>query len=127
MTVVVAIVIAVVESTGNTGFMAMAAVAVCLLLAGLQWWRASRKQPLPDLDLSAESLTNQDVINLRHAGLGEGIIFEKIKSTPCTFRLGTADLIALKRAGISDTLISAMLQTTDASPGFIAWLEPPQV
>jgi hypothetical protein len=57
-----------------------------------------------------EPLTNEDVIRLNKAGLGESVIIEKMKATPCAYKLGTADLVALKLAGISDTLISAMLE-----------------
>ena len=57
-----------------------------------------------------EPLTNEDVIRLNRAGLGDSVIIEKMEATPCAYKLGTADLVALKGAGISDTLISAMLK-----------------
>jgi hypothetical protein len=57
-----------------------------------------------------EPLTNEDVIRLNKAGLGDSVIVEKMKATPCAYKLGTTDLVALKRAGISDQLISAMLK-----------------
>jgi hypothetical protein len=57
-----------------------------------------------------EPLTNEDVIRLNKAGLGDSVIIEKMKATPRAYKLGTADLVTLKRAGISDQLISAMLK-----------------
>lgn len=54
-------------------------------------------------------LTNDSVIKLVKAGMGDDVIVNMINSQPATFTLGTDDLIALKSGGASDKVISAML------------------
>jgi hypothetical protein len=54
-------------------------------------------------------LTNADVMKMQQAGLGEELILSRIQSSPAAFELGTDDLIALKKAGLSDRALSAML------------------
>ena len=58
----------------------------------------------------SDSMTNEDVLRLRAAGMGDKLIAGKIASGPCAFRLSTADLVTLKNAGVSDDLISAMMR-----------------
>ena len=55
-------------------------------------------------------LTNADIIKLKDAGFGEQLIIDKIKNSSGDYRLDTDDLLALKKAGISDTVMSAMMQ-----------------
>ena len=57
-----------------------------------------------------EILTNELVIKLVAAGLSEGVIVEKIQASPSRFDLGTDNLIALKRAGVPDAVIQAMVR-----------------
>ncbi len=54
-------------------------------------------------------LTNMDILALRAAGLGDDVIIQKIKSSPGRYALGVDDLTALKKAGLPDAIISAML------------------
>lgn len=56
-----------------------------------------------------EILNNDGVIQLKQLGLGEGVIVDKIKTSPCQFDLSLNGLKQLKAADISDTIISAML------------------
>lgn len=55
-----------------------------------------------------ETLTNASVISLHKAGLEDEIILAKIESSQCKFDLTTNGLIALKNAGLSKVVISAM-------------------
>src|SRR5437868_14077748 len=64
---------------------------------------------------AAEVLTQQDVIKLLELKIPEQTIVEKVKSSGTSFVLGTADIDRLKKAGASDTLISAM-QSSSAVP-----------
>jgi hypothetical protein len=62
--------------------------------------------------LLAETLNNDAVVAMVGAGLGEETVIAKIKNSPNTFNLETANLIALKKQGISDAVIAAMLDAS---------------
>lgn len=57
----------------------------------------------------AETLNNQSVIELVKVGLGEEAIIAKIESSSNQFQVTTADLVALKRAGVPSNVIAAMI------------------
>jgi hypothetical protein len=57
-------------------------------------------------------LSNEDVIALKNAGLGDDVIVSKVRSSRGAYKLGTTDLVQLKQAGVPDTVIAAMLDTT---------------
>lgn len=61
---------------------------------------------------SADTITNQTIIQLHKAGLSGAILKSKIESSPTSFDLSVDGLIALKKAGISDEVIQAMLTKT---------------
>jgi hypothetical protein len=75
-------------------------VTTLLLLAGL-WWQ----QPPPP----EAALTNADVVELVRSGLAEGTITRLIETRRHSFDVSVPDLIALKRAGVSDQVIRLML------------------
>jgi hypothetical protein len=56
-----------------------------------------------------ETLTNEEVISLSKAGLNNSIIVDKIRTSKSKFDLSTDALIKLKKAGISDDIVGAML------------------
>ncbi len=56
-----------------------------------------------------ESLSNDSVIKLIKAGLSEDLIVTTINSSPGKYNTSTNSLIALKRAGAGDKVISAMI------------------
>lgn len=62
-----------------------------------------------------EVLTNDTVVALAGAGLGEQTIVAKVKASPSTFDTSAAKLIALKRQGISDAVIAAMVEASSRS------------
>ena len=57
-----------------------------------------------------EAMTNEEVISLAKAGLSPSIIVGKIRSGKTNFDLSTDSLIKLKQAGVSDDIVSAMLE-----------------
>jgi hypothetical protein len=59
--------------------------------------------------VSGPALTNNDILKLKHAGLSDEIIVQKIKASPGSYKLSTDDLTGLKHAGLSDAVIGAML------------------
>jgi hypothetical protein len=65
----------------------------------------------PATKLTGTALTNADVIALKAADMADQVVIDKIHSSPANFKLETADLVELKKAAISDAVISAMLET----------------
>jgi hypothetical protein len=78
--------------------------------------QALRSTPAPDSTKSTnmsqpeKPMTNSDVIKLSEAGITEDLIISKIKSTAAAFTLDPDSLIALKKANISEKVISSMLE-----------------
>lgn len=64
---------------------------------------------------SAEVLNNDAVLSLLKAGLGEDVVLEKMKQSRCVFSLSAPDLAQLKQGGVSDRIITAMLQNQSGS------------
>lgn len=56
-----------------------------------------------------EILTNQQVIDMVVAGLSETVVLQKIQTSQGQFSTTTTDLIALKKAGVPDAIIAAMV------------------
>jgi hypothetical protein len=61
-----------------------------------------------------ETLTNSTIVALTKAGLGSNVIMQKINSSRCNFKTSTDDLIALKKAGISDEVIRLMIEVANS-------------
>ena len=57
-----------------------------------------------------EVMTNEEVISLSKAGLSPSIIVGKIRSGKTNFDLSTDSLIKLKQAGVSDDIVTVMLE-----------------
>ena len=49
---------------------------------------------------------------LKEAGLSDQLVADKIKSSPAKYSLETEDLLALKKAGMTDAIVSAMLEAS---------------
>jgi hypothetical protein len=60
------------------------------------------------------AMTNQDVIRLAQAKIGDEIIIEKIRTSPVKFDLSTDGLLQLKNAGVSERVLKAMMNPTAA-------------
>ena len=57
-----------------------------------------------------QALNNAAILKLKTAGLGDDVIISTITNSPGHYSTSTDDLIALKKAGVSDRVMSAMLQ-----------------
>src|SRR5439155_25610356 len=55
-------------------------------------------------------LTNDDVVEMVKAGFEESTVVKLIQSSDTSFDTSVSALIALKKAGVSEQVISAMLQ-----------------
>ena len=59
---------------------------------------------------SSSKLTNADVVSLKNAGFGDDLIIAKIQSSVASFTVDANDLLELKKRGVSDAIITAMLK-----------------
>lgn len=66
---------------------------------------------------AAEVLTNDDIVTMVKAGLGEDLIMSKIKTSRNHFDLSTGSILKLKSEGVSEKIIKTMIET---SPAFVA-------
>ena len=57
-----------------------------------------------------ETLTNIEIVEMTKAGLGRDLILSKIKSSSPKFDVSVNGLIVLKKAGVDDEVISAMME-----------------
>ena len=80
----------------------------------------------PPAPTPASSLTVDGVVSMLDAGLSDNVILMKIRSSGATFDLSTDDLIRLKKAKASDTVMKAMMEAKPTAPpsGAVA---PPQL
>lgn len=58
-----------------------------------------------------ERLTNDIIIEMTKAGLGENVVINKIRISEPSFDLSTKAIIKLKENGINDKIINAMIET----------------
>lgn len=79
--------------------------AVLLLLVALGS-SVARSQDSP----KTSPLTNKDITTMASAGLPPGVIVAKIKSSDTDFDTSPASLAELKKAGVSDDVILAMVE-----------------
>ena len=66
--------------------------------------------PAPVAQSATKSMTNMDIIALKDAGVSDELLVSKIRNSAGEYRLDTEDLIALKRAKVSETVIQSMLE-----------------
>lgn len=95
-------------------------IAVCLLIGGVAGTHAQAKQDGP--------MTNQEVIKLVKAGFKEKTVILIIASRIPNFDLTSDRMIQLKRAGVSENIIVAMLARmdgTDVAPDDSSWGDDP--
>jgi hypothetical protein len=53
----------------------------------------------------------KDVVKMQQAGIADSLMLQKIEYSGTTFHLNAGEMEALKEAGVSDAVISAMLRT----------------
>ncbi|MGI9035037.1 MAG: hypothetical protein ACR2GD_03250 [Pyrinomonadaceae bacterium] len=95
---------------------------VALLLNGilcLAWLPNNVSAQQDSTKKANETLNNDSIIQMVNAGLSESIVVAKIKASNGSFDTSAATLQALKKKGVSDAVILAMVQKTsgtDVSP-----------
>jgi hypothetical protein len=63
---------------------------------------------------------NARIIEMTHKGLGDDVIIARIKASATKFELSDDDLAALKKAGVSDAVVAAMIQSTQLTSPKVA-------
>jgi hypothetical protein len=58
---------------------------------------------------------NARIIDMTHKGLGDEVIIARINSSPTKFDLSDDDLANLKKQGVSDAVVAAMIHSTQLS------------
>ena len=106
----------------------VAIAVVCMTMAGAFWntGNASGSDATPPADLSPAV---QEVAKLAQAHLGDDVILAYIKNSSATYKLSADDIVYLKGQGISQNVISALLQRGPAdapeAPAMTASAPPP--
>ncbi len=97
-------------------FIAASVLAIALILAGCATGRSTYygRHRFAPADSTAR-MTKADVIRLSQAKLGDGVIINMIKSSGSYFTLRSNDVVELADSGVSDTVINAMITTTEPS------------
>jgi hypothetical protein len=60
----------------------------------------------------SKPVTNEDVLKLVAAGLGDDVIITKIRRGPTAFSVDTDSIVQLRKAGVSEAVLRAMLDST---------------
>jgi hypothetical protein len=68
----------------------------------------------------SETLTNTEIVEMTRAGLGTAIIVQKIASSDANFNISAKALIELKKAGVQDEVIQALIEKNRATPVNVA-------
>ncbi|MGD0793503.1 MAG: hypothetical protein ABR920_17175 [Terriglobales bacterium] len=63
---------------------------------------------------------NARIIEMTHKGLGDDVIIARIKAGATKFNLSDEDLATLKKAGVSDSVVAAMIQSTQLTSPKVA-------
>ncbi len=62
-----------------------------------------------------ESFNNESVIALAQAGVGDDVLLSKINNLPCSYDLSTDQIIHLRKSGVSNVVLSAMVDRCSGS------------
>lgn len=67
-----------------------------------------------------QGLSNTDIIRMQSAGLGESVILSSVNTQPAAYDTSTDGLLALKKAGVPDTVIATMITRNAAMKSGVA-------
>jgi len=76
---------------------------------------------------AAEVLTNDTIVTMVKAGLGDELIISKIKMSQGQYDLSTNGILKLKKDGVGDRIIQAMLASSAPPPPAAPSTAPPAV
>jgi len=75
---------------------------------------------------SSAKITNARVVDMAKLGLDDDIIIARIKHGTCDFQLADADLLDLKKSGVSSKVVAAMLDTVPVTAAPAAPVPAPE-
>ncbi len=75
---------------------------------------------------SSANITNARVVEMAKLGLDDDIIIARIKHGTCDFQLADADLLDLKKSGVSSKVVAAMLDTVPVTAAPAAPVPAPE-
>jgi hypothetical protein len=94
----------------NVPFRAPLAVIVVLMLLGAGRGRAqSSSVEGPLAEPATKTLTNDSIVRMVKAGLGDDLILQTIVAQPGSYATDADAMVALKAAGVSDRIIAGMV------------------
>lgn len=64
----------------------------------------------------APARPHENILKLKHAGLSDESLLEKVRSENVNYHLTTADVVELRAAGLSEAILEAMLRSGRAQP-----------
>ena len=106
------------KTTKLSASRAAAGIAVAWIIIGCMVWSASNAfaaDPPPPANLSPGL---QEVVKLAQAKTGDDVILAYIKNSGASYTLGADDILYLKSQGVSQSVISALLQSkAPGTPG----------
>ena len=70
--------------------------------------------PATTQSAATTKITNARVVEMTKLGLDDDVIVARIKRGPCDFQLSDADLVQLKKDGVSSKVVAAMLDIAPA-------------
>jgi len=79
------------------------------LLAGLALAALAGCSAISTMD--ARTMTVDDIITMSKAEVGSGVIKQQIEATGSRFSLTTEDIVLLKKEGVSDDVLTAMIES----------------
>jgi len=80
-------------------------------MTGYTTMHRERRQVAERDSLTPPPMTINDIIALSQDSVSEDVIISQMKATDSYFRLTTDDIVALRKAGVKDKVINAMIQT----------------
>jgi hypothetical protein len=89
--------------------------------------RPSRQQVQSQGKAVPRPLSNSDVLEMLKAGLGPDVVVAKIKTSPCDFDTSPATLESLKRAGVPNSVVMAMVEAPVTTPESLQTSARPRV
>ena len=100
-------------------YLVIAILAIPLLVAvgcgPSQYTRVHGREYAESDTLPAPAVSLQDVIDMSTAGVGDSLIIAQINATDSRYDLSTADILKLKKSGVSERVIAAMIATDTTS------------
>ncbi len=91
-------------------------IALSGCMSGYTTMHHQRRQTVERDSMMPPPMTINDIIALSQDSVGADVIISQMKATESYFRLTTDDILALRKAGVNDKVINAMIQTGNEPP-----------